>query len=581
MFKKALSVVLVAAISATAAVGGTLAYLQSEDSDVNVMTLGNVDIEQLEYQRAEGVPHINTNAQEGDLVPFVQDQPLYPAVPTADDAYEAEMAEDRCFHWGVYSPGWNGLWDDSKLANVMDKFVFVENTGKSDAYYRTLIALECPEGMTIGYSGDDEINVNINGNSRFTWDYSVGYVTINGTRYEVWGVTYNEILKPDEVSRPSLLQVVMTHNATNEDMELLGDTYEILVLSQAVQVDGFENATQALNAAFGEVTAENAAKWFGDMKVPVVAPADAVAVTSQTTYEEFADLLAGGKNIHLTEDVTIANPESSRFTKFTLNGEIGIWSDEGKTLTFSETTTLVGDGKLTVYTGSIDEKQELCVAENATIAFEGGEHSFNAFSASSNGKIVVNGGVLNCKGTYAGIMGITFAENGQLIVNGGKINLYQPINLNQNRCDKAYVEINGGTVELLNDIENLFVVRNVMDKDQTSGVLRGSSIRVKGGTFIAHYEIDSAGDATSFIRNGDAPADGNKVLVSNAADKYDCAVTGGTFYGSWQRADNTRYTDGNGGYSDGLMVDNSIAGFIADGYRITGDADNGYVVSAK
>lgn len=210
-----------------------------------------------------------------------------------------------------------------------------------------------------------------------------------------------------------------------------------------------------------------------------------------------------------------------------------------------------------------------------------GEHTFNALSVSGNGTIIVNGGTLNCKGTYAGIMGITFGENGSLIVNAGKLNLYQPINLNQNRCDNAYVEINGGIIELLNGIENLFVVRNVMDKDNnTSGTLRGSSIRVNGGTFIAHYEVDYAGDATSFIRNGDAPADGNKVLVSND-DKYDCIVTGGTFYGSWQRADNTRYTDGNGGYSDGLMVDNSIAGFVADGYEITGDADNGYVVTKK
>lgn len=187
---------------------------------------------------------------------------------------------------------------------------------------------------------------------------------------------------------------------------------------------------------------------------------------------------------------------------------------------------------------------------------------------------------LHCKSTYAGVMGISFAENGSLVVNNGKLNMYEPFNLNANRCDNASIEINGGTIELLNGIENLFVVRNVMDKDQTSGTLRGSSVRVNGGTFIAHYEIDSAGDATSFIRNGDSPADGNKVLVSNA-DKYDCIVTGGTFFGSWQRADNTCYTDGNGGYSDGQMVENSIAGFVADGYEIIGDADNGYVVTKK
>ena len=42
-----LSLVLVAAL----AIGGTVAYLQDSDSDVNVMTLGNVKIEQVEQER--------------------------------------------------------------------------------------------------------------------------------------------------------------------------------------------------------------------------------------------------------------------------------------------------------------------------------------------------------------------------------------------------------------------------------------------------------------------------------------------------------------------------------------------------
>ena len=58
--------VLVAAL----AIGGTLAYLTSTDEDVNVMTMGNVKIEQIEQQYDEN----------GNLVDFVQDKPLYPYV---------------------------------------------------------------------------------------------------------------------------------------------------------------------------------------------------------------------------------------------------------------------------------------------------------------------------------------------------------------------------------------------------------------------------------------------------------------------------------------------------------------------
>ena len=62
----AVSMVLVAAL----AIGGTVAYLQDEDSAVNVMTLGNVYIEQIEQERDAN----------GDLVDFTQAKPAYPAV---------------------------------------------------------------------------------------------------------------------------------------------------------------------------------------------------------------------------------------------------------------------------------------------------------------------------------------------------------------------------------------------------------------------------------------------------------------------------------------------------------------------
>ncbi|MBQ3510435.1 MAG: hypothetical protein IJA90_10525 [Peptococcaceae bacterium] len=86
----AISILLIACMVA----GGSLAYLTSDDSDVNVMTLGNVQIEQQEWQRAEGVSHINDGAVDGELVTFV-DGPLYPAVPKNGLAtdYSAETTD--------------------------------------------------------------------------------------------------------------------------------------------------------------------------------------------------------------------------------------------------------------------------------------------------------------------------------------------------------------------------------------------------------------------------------------------------------------------------------------------------------
>ena len=46
--KKALTWLLIVALTAAVAVGGTMAYLTDTDEDTNVMTLGNVKIDQLE-----------------------------------------------------------------------------------------------------------------------------------------------------------------------------------------------------------------------------------------------------------------------------------------------------------------------------------------------------------------------------------------------------------------------------------------------------------------------------------------------------------------------------------------------------
>ena len=576
MKRKIIALCVVVAMLAVAIVGSTMAYFTDTDQAVNVMTIGNVKIEQFEQERDAS----------GALVAFTQMKPLYPAVYPGNSTTDSIPWDDAA-NWPVPNDiAWRTVEEN---ANVIDKFVTVKNTGKSDAYVRTIIAFE---GDAINGT-----NIHIVCNGSSSVDTGVTYkfienVIINDVRYDVIVFTYNEPLAAGETSVPSLKQIYLDHTCGNEDVEAYGETYDVLVVTQAIQAKGFEPdgavtisddaaryATAALDTGFGEVTPAKAAEWLGSMRIPK----PPVEVNSETPREEIIAMLTSGQDIMVTESIELADITASK-TTINFTEDVIIYAAKDAEISFSKTTLLTGTGTITVHGGKLVTPQELCTTGNATLVIEDGEHTFGAFSATSNGSIIVNGGTLNCMGTYAGVMGISFGETGSLTVNGGKLNMYQPFNLNANRCDAVYIEINGGTVELLGGIENLFVARNIMDKDNESGVLRGSSIKITGGEFIAHYEIDSAGDATSFIRNGDYPSDTNKVLVSNTFNgnpDYNCVVTGGTFYGSWQRADNTRYTDGNGAYSDGLMVENSIAGFVADGYQITGDATNGYVVSAK
>lgn len=271
----ALALVLVAGLS----IGGTVAYLTSADSAKNTMVVGNVEIEQEEYQRAMdadgefilGAAGTDFTANYGieksyKLEEFQQNKPAFPAVYTNGTVAWDDFQQ----LWnGVGAPGSNDIFDDS-VKNVIDKFVFVKNTGSFDCYFRTIIAIEMPETIN-----PDLIHNNFSTNNRYDYnpaedvyhqnkdgvELPAWYVTINGTRYWVLVATHTDKLVPEEVSRPSLLQIYLDPEATNEDVALFGDQWEILTLSQAAQTAGFRNADHALNTAFGEVTEGKLIEW--------------------------------------------------------------------------------------------------------------------------------------------------------------------------------------------------------------------------------------------------------------------------------------------------------------------------------
>ncbi len=216
--------VLVAAL----AIGGTLAYLTSTDEDVNVMTIGNVKIEQIEQQYDEN----------GNLVDFVQDKPLYP--------YVGELG------WKNVDKD-NGAYRQFTMNNVVDKYVSVKNTGTSDAYVRTLIAFEMG-GFT--YEEFNKIGISNNSENGSEFKFPGAWTVVNDFVEEIGGYKYNVMefvhsapVKPGETTIPSLLQVYLSKDATNEDVAKLDGNgngkYDILVLSQATQTAGFENAISA------------------------------------------------------------------------------------------------------------------------------------------------------------------------------------------------------------------------------------------------------------------------------------------------------------------------------------------------
>ena len=130
MFKKILSFVLVAVITAGVAISGTVAYLQSDDSDVNVMTMGNVYIEQHEYEREvneDGTYKTDTidDVTSYVLKEFTQGKPIYPIV---GDPSTGEAGWDTIPVRMSQVDSYGGM-DVFAGKNAVDKFVTVENTG--------------------------------------------------------------------------------------------------------------------------------------------------------------------------------------------------------------------------------------------------------------------------------------------------------------------------------------------------------------------------------------------------------------------------------------------------------------------
>lgn len=256
MKKRIVTIALVIALLCTC-FAGTYAYLTDTDAATNVMTLGNVDIEQLEFERDA----------DGKLVTFTQNKRLYPAV-------NPEM------QWGeavVFSDYIEGAARGSQKIfvepNAQDKFVFVKNTSTlgSEAFVRTLIALEA--GSKTEAQIDELIGISYHD---MTWTLGEQvYTTIKGKNYVVLEMIYtgrtddddkNGVLPAGQTTTASLCQIYLASFATNADVNALdgngNNKYDVIVLSQAVQTEGFTNPQTALNTAFGEVTAANLQEWF-------------------------------------------------------------------------------------------------------------------------------------------------------------------------------------------------------------------------------------------------------------------------------------------------------------------------------
>ena len=252
----AIAVMLVAAL----VVGGTLAYFTDTKSADNTFTVGNVKIDLLESSLHRenagyvGTPGEKLNPDNAELRSEVlklgsNNTSPYKAGDTfyTDEQIKANAEKYTC--------------DNVKLnpGESYHKMPYVVNTGKNAAYIRIRVMI--PADLDTAILNSSMYTTTALNNKEFTMAYdSTGTVERGGVMYNVYTFTRIDPLAAGEMTYWNVWGTIhMDTDVTNEEIaSLFGEgkpyadgTFPVLVEADAIQADGFANATDAF-AAFGK-----------------------------------------------------------------------------------------------------------------------------------------------------------------------------------------------------------------------------------------------------------------------------------------------------------------------------------------
>ena len=250
MKKKITAICLCVALVAVAVVGASLAYFTDTDDATNTFAVGNVKIDLIEQQRGEN-----------GLVPFEQGKKLYPIVGSAQgdkDEYGMPTAK-----------------------NYVDKMVTIANTGSEKAYIRAYFAI--PSALDDGYEtfnaglnvlhfnfGNKVVNGAISSTEGVEWIWTHGSkwnyfeTEIDGIKYNVYYADYYQAVDAGATTEQLVQGVYLDKTFDIKDGKCYAFGKEVTlddgwnwnsvscpVFAVACQAEGFNNAADAITAAFG------------------------------------------------------------------------------------------------------------------------------------------------------------------------------------------------------------------------------------------------------------------------------------------------------------------------------------------
>ena len=248
MKKKITALCLCVALLAVAVVGASLAYFTDNDQADNTFTAGSVKIQLIEEQ---------SNEDHTGFVPYAGEKVLMPIVGSAQ---------------GEKYP--NG---QPAAKNYIDKVVTIKNTGNSAAWIRAYYAVPSDLDDGFGETFNAGMNIlhgnfgNVDGRTTYEnewkwknngkWQYFE--TVMDGVSYNVYFADYYQPVAANETTEQLICGVYLDKNVDmkdgkyidprhpDADLSILEGTVHYPVFAVAVQADGFDNAADAITAAFG------------------------------------------------------------------------------------------------------------------------------------------------------------------------------------------------------------------------------------------------------------------------------------------------------------------------------------------
>lgn len=401
-------------MSVAMATTGTLAYLTDRDSEVNVFTMGNVDIDLKEE--------------------FEQDATLMPG-------------------------------------EKITKEPTIENTGRNNAWVWMTIAIPAelqdlsnPDNNVIHYAYNSDNFTD----EKWMWGDTLD-TTKDGIEYKVYTALYQTPLAPNAVTESTIYEVYMDPRVDidpNGDLHFVekgevtpiawninnNDKPMIYVSAYAVQVDGFDTVGAAYDAYILQWTANNSAEealvW-GEDDGATDWPHKEFEVE---TPENFEEAVAHGNNtITLTQDVTLpatakVDVTAGKKAEINLNDYTLSTNPEnfGGTLTISN-GTVKSDSTANQYILNSRYGAETTITDVDMVQ----QGSGGGVAAAEGSKVVFESGsiVLNSKSTSGRYVFYAEGEGSQIEINGGDFSWSS--SLNQKRAyicalDGTTVIVNGG-----------------------------------------------------------------------------------------------------------------------------------------